>query len=71
MHGRHHERGVHANNYCDLPVIDRLFGTYDNPRIWAAAAGFYSGGSRRRLDLLLGRDINSEAAPVLEHSAAE
>jgi sterol desaturase/sphingolipid hydroxylase (fatty acid hydroxylase superfamily) len=71
MHGRHHERGVHANNYCDLPFIDMLFGTYDNPKTWDAPAGFYSGGSRRMFDLLIGRDINQEAPTALEHSAAE
>jgi sterol desaturase/sphingolipid hydroxylase (fatty acid hydroxylase superfamily) len=57
MHGRHHERGVHASNYSDLPLLDMLFGTYDNPRTWDAPAGFYSGGSQRTLDMLVGRDI--------------
>lgn len=30
-HCLHHERGVHARNYGDLPIWDMLFGTYLNP----------------------------------------
>ncbi|WP_425995506.1 hypothetical protein [Caulobacter sp. DWR1-3-2b1] len=32
MHAVHHERDVDAFNYCDLPVIDAIFGAYRNPR---------------------------------------
>lgn len=71
MHGRHHERGVDANNYSDLPFLDMLFGTYDNPKAWEAPAGVDSGGSSRVLDMLAGRDINSDAGAVLEQSPAE
>ena len=31
-HSLHHERGVHRDNYSDLPVFDMLFGTFRNPR---------------------------------------
>ena len=58
-HARHHERGVHANNYSDLPIWDMLFGTFENPRAWNGLAGFYSGASRRLGALLGGRDISS------------
>jgi sterol desaturase/sphingolipid hydroxylase (fatty acid hydroxylase superfamily) len=58
MHGVHHQRGVHAYNYCDLPFIDMLFGTFNNPKTWEAEAGFYSGGSERVLEMLAGKDIS-------------
>lgn len=61
-HGRHHERGIHANNYSDLPLWDMLFGTFDNPETWNGRAGFYSGGSRRLGALLMGRDISTHAS---------
>jgi sterol desaturase/sphingolipid hydroxylase (fatty acid hydroxylase superfamily) len=61
-HARHHERGVHAANYSDLPIWDILFDSFENPRTWHGKAGFYSGGSARTLDLLLGHDI--AAAPA-------
>ena len=30
-HGLHHEKGVHARNYGDLPIWDLLFGTFVEP----------------------------------------
>ncbi|MGB3807064.1 MAG: sterol desaturase family protein [Erythrobacter sp.] len=44
-HAVHHERGVHAFNYCDFPLIDMIFGTFRNPREWKEEAGFYDGAS--------------------------
>ncbi len=52
-HSHHHERGVHARNYSDLPVFDMLFGTFHNPRGFAPATGFYDGASARIIDMLL------------------
>ncbi|MEE4201334.1 sterol desaturase family protein [Erythrobacter sp.] len=46
-HAVHHERGVHAFNYCDFPLIDMLFGTFRNPREWTEEAGFYDGASSK------------------------
>jgi sterol desaturase/sphingolipid hydroxylase (fatty acid hydroxylase superfamily) len=57
-HGIHHERGVHAYNYSDLPVWDMVFGTLRNPATWEGAAGFYNGSSSRITDMLLGRDVS-------------
>lgn len=57
-HSHHHERGVHARNYSDLPVFDMLFGTFYNPRDYAAATGFYDGASERVVDMLCFRDVS-------------
>jgi sterol desaturase/sphingolipid hydroxylase (fatty acid hydroxylase superfamily) len=38
-HSLHHERGVHARNYSDLPLFDLLFGTFANPTRFAPAIG--------------------------------
>ena len=56
-HSRHHERGVHAGNYSDLPLFDILFRTFHNPRQFAEQAGFVDGASSRLTDLLLARDV--------------
>lgn len=56
-HALHHQRGVHSYNYCDLPFIDRLFGTFRNPAQWEEQAGFYDGASRRIPEMLLGLDV--------------
>jgi len=57
-HSGHHERGVHARNYSDLPVFDLLFGTFHNPRDFAPATGFYDGASARIGDMLAFRDVS-------------
>ena len=56
-HNLHHERGVHARNYGDLPLFDMIFGTFANPRAADNQVGFYDGGSARVREMLLGRVI--------------
>jgi sterol desaturase/sphingolipid hydroxylase (fatty acid hydroxylase superfamily) len=57
-HCVHHQAGVHAFNYADLPLWDWLFGTLHNPRDWRAACGF--GEAERRLaDMLRGVEVTS------------
>jgi sterol desaturase/sphingolipid hydroxylase (fatty acid hydroxylase superfamily) len=57
-HSYHHERGVHARNYSDLPVFDLLFGTFHNPAGFAAEAGFHPGASERIGEMLRMRDVS-------------
>jgi sterol desaturase/sphingolipid hydroxylase (fatty acid hydroxylase superfamily) len=57
-HSWHHARGVHNNNFADLPVFDLVFGTFFNPRHFAPAAGFYDGASYRVGEMLLARDVS-------------
>ena len=56
-HSVHHARGVHAYNYCDLPIIDMMFGTFKNPRNFEQETGFYNGASNRVIDMMLFRDV--------------
>ena len=60
-HSRHHARGLHMDNYSDLPIFDLLFGSFDNPSDFAGEAGFYPGASRRVVDMLRGRDVSRDA----------
>jgi sterol desaturase/sphingolipid hydroxylase (fatty acid hydroxylase superfamily) len=57
-HCIHHEAGVHAFNYADLPIWDMLFGTFRNPRAWRARCGFGDGEHRLR-EMLGGVDISA------------
>ena len=59
-HSVHHERGVHAYNYSDLPIFDIVFGTFRNPREYARKNGFYSGASSRVVDMLMFKDVSEE-----------
>ena len=55
----HHELGVHARNFGDMPVWDMLFGTYANPaRSDDVRVGFAEGRSRRWLAMLVFVDVN-------------
>ena len=56
-HSGHHERGIHARNYSDLPLWDMIFGTFHNPKTFDGEVGFHEGGSKKVVPLLLGRLI--------------
>jgi sterol desaturase/sphingolipid hydroxylase (fatty acid hydroxylase superfamily) len=58
-HSVHHQKGVHAYNYSDLPLFDILFGTFKNPKEFVEETGFYEGGSDRMMDMLMFKDINT------------
>jgi sterol desaturase/sphingolipid hydroxylase (fatty acid hydroxylase superfamily) len=58
-HCVHHQAGLHAFNYGDLPVFDALFGTLRNPRRWEDACGFGPEREARIGQMLLGRDVSA------------
>ena len=65
LHRLHHRAGVHAGNYSDLPVWDRLFGTWV-PRTAAPETfpmGFRDGLEERFLDILRFRNVLARHAP--------
>jgi len=57
-HGLHHEQGVHAYNYGDLPLWDMLFGTFRNPARFTGDVGFGGNEHRRVFSMLFGRDVS-------------
>ncbi|GAB3762328.1 sterol desaturase family protein [Ramlibacter monticola] len=59
-HAVHHERGLHAFNYANLPLWDLLFGTLRNPPAGEPrpALGFYDGASARITEMLMFRDVS-------------
>ncbi len=59
-HSLHHEKGVHAYNYSDLPIFDIIFGTFRNPKDFVAETGFYHGASFRIGKMILFKDINKD-----------
>jgi len=58
LHSIHHQLDVHAFNYSDLPIWDRLFGTYRDTLEFAPRCGFHGESERELLDMLLFRDVN-------------
>lgn len=65
-HRLHHERGVHAGNYGDLPLWDLLFGTFRDPeREGPVDCGFEPKCEDRFEDQLAARDVHTETRPPL------
>ncbi len=61
-HAVHHGRGVHAHNYCDLPLWDIVFGTFCNPTEFRDEVGFEPGASARLWDMARGVDVSLSEA---------
>jgi len=57
-HAVHHEKGVHAFNYCSIPLFDILFNTFRNPRGYVKENGFYKGASARVKEMLLFKEVD-------------
>jgi sterol desaturase/sphingolipid hydroxylase (fatty acid hydroxylase superfamily) len=58
-HILHHQRGVHAGNYSDWPVWDKVFGTYRAPLDEPVQVGFERAGFMQQLKMLMFVDINA------------
>jgi sterol desaturase/sphingolipid hydroxylase (fatty acid hydroxylase superfamily) len=56
-HCVHHEQGIHAFNYSELPLVDIAFGTFRNPARFEGKCGFSDDGERRFGELLAGNVI--------------
>jgi len=67
-HSHHHGRGVHWNNFADLPVFDLVFGTFRNPPSFAEETGFYDGASYRVAEMIVMQDVS---APPSEKAQLE
>lgn len=66
MHKLHHGAGMHACNYGDLPLWDRLFGTHANPATFDAPCGF--GDDELRLgEMLAFRDVSAAHTDPAAH----
>jgi sterol desaturase/sphingolipid hydroxylase (fatty acid hydroxylase superfamily) len=63
-HCLHHEYGVHARNFGDLPIWDMLFGTFENPAAFEGRVGFDRTSHSALLPALIGRDVGSVRAEV-------
>lgn len=57
-HSVHHQKGVHAYNYSDLPIFDILFGTFNNPQHFVDEIGLHPGSSHQLKEILLCKNIS-------------
>ena len=61
-HRVHHEYKRHTMNYADLPVIDWLFGTLENPDRTVRRCGFNPRSEARILEIMAFRDVGHDKA---------
>ena len=57
LHSIHHQFDVHKYNFGDIPLWDRLFGTYKDATTFSERCGFPEGAERRLGDMLCFRDV--------------
>jgi sterol desaturase/sphingolipid hydroxylase (fatty acid hydroxylase superfamily) len=57
LHSVHHQLNVHDYNYADLPVWDRIFGTYRDTTEFMPECGFPEHGEERVLEMIAFKDV--------------
>jgi sterol desaturase/sphingolipid hydroxylase (fatty acid hydroxylase superfamily) len=57
LHSIHPQFGVHAFNYADIPIWDRLFGTYRDATDFSERCGFPDGAEQRLGSMLVFADV--------------
>lgn len=60
LHSIHHQYGVHNYNFGDIPLWDRLFGTYRDATEFTERCGFPGDAERRLGRMLAFRDVYAE-----------
>jgi sterol desaturase/sphingolipid hydroxylase (fatty acid hydroxylase superfamily) len=63
LHSIHHQYDVHKNNFSDIPLWDRLFGTYRDATEFAPRCGFPRGAEQRLAAMLMFKDVYREYPP--------
>ena len=56
----HHQLDVHRYNFADLPIWDRLFGTYKDADAFAPACGFPRDNERKLVRMLAFRNVYND-----------
>lgn len=62
LHSIHHQYDVHSFNFGDIPLWDRLFGTFRDTTKFVQRCGFPSGAEKRLAEMLLFRDVYRDTA---------
>lgn len=57
LHSIHHQYDVHKYNFADLPIWDRLFGTYKDTTEFSDRCGFPEGAEEKLGAMLMFKDV--------------
>ena len=61
LHSIHHQLDVHKYNFSDIPLWDRIFGTYRDADEFAEQCGFPNNNERKLGKMLLFKDVYNDA----------
>ena len=57
LHSIHHQFGVHKYNFGDIPIWDRIFGTYKDTTEFVERCGFPKNAENKLKEMLLFKDV--------------
>ena len=60
LHSIHHQLDVHRFNFGDIPLWDRLFGTYRDATSFVPRCGFPPGAEQKLGQMLRFKDVYAE-----------
>jgi sterol desaturase/sphingolipid hydroxylase (fatty acid hydroxylase superfamily) len=60
LHSIHHQYNVHHYNFGDIPIWDRLFGSYKDATEFVDRCGFPAGAERELISMLAFKDVYFE-----------
>jgi sterol desaturase/sphingolipid hydroxylase (fatty acid hydroxylase superfamily) len=64
LHSVHHQYHVHRYNFSDIPIWDRLFGTYRDAVTFTPRCGFADGAEQKLGEMLIFKDVyETSSAP--------
>lgn len=60
LHSIHHQLDVHKYNFSDIPIWDRIFGTYKDTTEFVPRCGFPDRNEERLSEMLIFKDVYEE-----------
>jgi len=63
LHSIHHQLNVHRYNYADLPIWDRMFGTYKDTDDFVEQCGFPRNNERKLWKMIIFKDVYNDKDP--------
>ena len=60
LHSIHHQLDVHKYNFSDIPIWDRLFGTYKDSTTFTDRCGFPNDNERKIWKMLVFKDVYND-----------
>lgn len=60
LHSIHHQKDVHTYNFSDIPIWDRIFGTYKDTVEFTEECGFPKDNEKKLVPMLMFKDVYND-----------